>query len=78
MLEVVGRPAVVNPDAALREIAAERGWPILVFAKPVAMRRPILDDPEQRKKAAVAAGVAAVGIALFMRSRSKKRKAGMN
>jgi HAD superfamily hydrolase (TIGR01490 family) len=45
-LEVVGRPVVVNPDAALRRIARERGWPILQFdelAFPAARRlRPAL------------------------------------
>ena len=29
MLELVGHPAAVNPDARLRALAAERGWPIL-------------------------------------------------
>lgn len=77
MLEAVGKPTVVNPDAALREVAAERGWPVLIFEKPMAMRRPILDDPEQRKKAAITAAVVGVGVALFLRSRSKKRKAAL-
>ena len=30
-LEVVGHPVVVNPDRALRRIAAERAWPVLEF-----------------------------------------------
>jgi HAD superfamily hydrolase (TIGR01490 family) len=30
-LEVVGRPVAVNPDRALRRVAAKRGWPILEF-----------------------------------------------
>ncbi|HEU5474321.1 MAG TPA: HAD-IB family hydrolase [Actinophytocola sp.] len=38
MLEVVGHPAAVNPDRALRAIAAERGWPVLLFSKPVSLR----------------------------------------
>ncbi len=29
MLEAVGHPVVVNPEPELREIAAERGWPIV-------------------------------------------------
>jgi HAD superfamily hydrolase (TIGR01490 family) len=38
-LEAVGHPVAVNPDRELREIAAERGWPVkrfreLAFAKP--------------------------------------------
>jgi HAD superfamily hydrolase (TIGR01490 family) len=30
-LEAVGRPVAVNPDRALRRIAAERSWPVLEF-----------------------------------------------
>ena len=32
-LEVVGHPVAVNPDRALRRVAAERGWPVLEFTK---------------------------------------------
>ena len=38
MLEAVGHPYAVNPDKELRRIARERGWPVLVFEKPVALR----------------------------------------
>lgn len=38
MLAAVGHPTVVNPDRALRVIAAERGWPVLSFSKPVSLR----------------------------------------
>ena len=41
-LESVGRPVAVNPDRALRRIAAERGWPVIEFstsAYPHARRR---------------------------------------
>jgi putative phosphoserine phosphatase/1-acylglycerol-3-phosphate O-acyltransferase len=31
MLEAVGHPIVVNPDSVLRDVAKERGWPILRF-----------------------------------------------
>ena len=30
-LEVVGNPVAVNPDRALRRVAAERAWPVLRF-----------------------------------------------
>ncbi|BBF99260.1 hypothetical protein PSA01_18350 [Pseudonocardia saturnea] len=33
LLELVGRPAVVNPDRELRAIARERGWPVLGFVR---------------------------------------------
>lgn len=39
LLEVVGHAAVVNPDRALRRLAAERGWTALSFARPIALRR---------------------------------------
>ncbi len=73
MLEVVGRPAVVNPDTQLRTIARERGWPVLTFEKPAALKRPIIDDPEQRKQAAAAVGVLALVVTWYLRRRKKKR-----
>ena len=33
LLEAVGNPVVVNPDRALRRVAAERGWPVLDFRR---------------------------------------------
>ncbi|HET8894316.1 MAG TPA: HAD-IB family hydrolase [Gaiellaceae bacterium] len=33
MLEAVGHPVAVNPDRALRRIAAERRWPVLEFQR---------------------------------------------
>ena len=38
MLEAVGHAHAVNPDKELRRAAAARGWPVLVFTKPVALR----------------------------------------
>jgi HAD superfamily hydrolase (TIGR01490 family) len=38
MLEAVGHPNVVNPDRELRRLARDRGWPVLVFSRPVALR----------------------------------------
>lgn len=32
MLEAVGYPVAVNPDAGLRKIAQERGWPVVNFS----------------------------------------------
>jgi HAD superfamily hydrolase (TIGR01490 family) len=32
-LEAVGHPVAVNPDRALRRIAAERSWPVLEFGR---------------------------------------------
>ena len=39
MLEAVGHPYAVNPDRELRREAQARGWPVLVFNRPVALRR---------------------------------------
>lgn len=33
MLELVGHPVAVNPDGALNDIAYERGWPVVIFAR---------------------------------------------
>jgi len=38
MLEAVGHPTVVNPDRGLRAVAAQRGWPVLTFSRPVSLR----------------------------------------
>ncbi|MEV0677295.1 HAD-IB family hydrolase [Actinosynnema sp. NPDC050436] len=38
LLEVVGHPTAVNPDRALRKVAAQRGWPVLTFSDPVSLR----------------------------------------
>lgn len=33
MLELVGHPVAVNPDARLDAIARDRGWPVVIFAR---------------------------------------------
>jgi HAD superfamily hydrolase (TIGR01490 family) len=33
MLEAVGHPVAVNPDAALERVAHQRGWPIVIFRR---------------------------------------------
>ena len=71
MLEVVGHPYAVNPDAPLRAVAVERGWPIVDFARPVAMptvrqRVARLNTHEHRRKAlTVGAATVALGIAWY-------------
>jgi HAD superfamily hydrolase (TIGR01490 family) len=68
MLEAVGHPTVVNPDRALRRLAATNEWPVLVFARPVSLRArlgltrrsaPLLAG------AAVGVGAAVAGIAWY-------------
>ena len=69
MLEAVGHPYAVNPDRALRRIAADRGWPVLVFSKPVALRKRAASFRDAPKPAlaaaAIGAGAAAAGLAWY-------------
>jgi hypothetical protein len=69
MLEAVGHPYAVNPDRALRRAAAERGWPVLVFSKPVALRQRASSIRDASKPAiaaaALSAGAAAAGLAWY-------------
>ncbi|HEX6198549.1 MAG TPA: HAD-IB family hydrolase [Jiangellaceae bacterium] len=74
MLEAVGHPYAVNPDKTLRKVAAERGWPVLVFSKPVALRsrRPSLRESPKPAIAAAAIGAgAAAGIAWYATRRRR-------
>jgi HAD superfamily hydrolase (TIGR01490 family) len=71
MLEIVGHPVCVNPDATLRRTAVERGWPVVDFARPVAMptvRQRIagVNTPDNRRNALVAgAATVALGLAWY-------------
>ncbi|NED95757.1 HAD family hydrolase [Phytoactinopolyspora alkaliphila] len=69
MLDTVGHPYAVNPDRALRKAAAEQGWPVLVFSKPVALRQRASSIREAPKPAiaaaAIGAGAAAAGLAWY-------------
>jgi HAD superfamily hydrolase (TIGR01490 family) len=67
MLETVGYPHAVNPDRELARVAADRGWPVLRFSTPVAMRRrlPKVSELEPRQRAVlVTVGAAAVGLTI--------------
>jgi len=65
MLAAVGHPSAVNPDRALRKEAIERGWPILVFSKPVALRQRFANGlPTKPTLTAVALGGAAAAAGL--------------
>jgi HAD superfamily hydrolase (TIGR01490 family) len=71
MLSEVGHPTAVNPDRALRRAAAERGWPVLEFSRPVSMRSrfPVPTAPVMTG-AAMGVGAAAVGLAWYARRRA--------
>lgn len=67
MLETVGHPFAVNPDKVLRQRAEAEGWPVLTFARPVALQNPLaLSTPTGKAMAAVgaAASVSLVGAAI--------------
>ena len=72
MLNAVGHPTAVNPDAELRRIATERDWPIVDFARPVSMRSRLSMEKRQAVAAGAAAAAvsaAALGIAWYARHR---------
>lgn len=74
MLETVGHPVVVNPDADLRQTAMERDWQIMEFARPVTLRTRLATLPKPVpviSGAAVAAGVGAAVTILILRSRRR-------
>lgn len=62
MLEAVGHPTVVNPDRGLRALAAERGWPVLEFTKPVSLRSRF-HAPSGTTVAVTAIGIGAIATA---------------
>ena len=74
MLEVVGHPYAVNPDRELRREAVSRGWPVLVFTRPVALRSRMRLPQSAPTLAAMALGTAAaVGGAVYVVARRRVR-----
>lgn len=74
LLEVVGHPTVVNPDRALRKVAAQRGWPILTFSDPVSLRARF-PTPSGTTVAVTAIGLgaaAAAGVAWYGMRRRRR------
>jgi HAD superfamily hydrolase (TIGR01490 family) len=72
MLEEVGHPYAVNPDRELRRLANERGWPVLVFTRPVALRRRMRLPQSRPTMAALALGTAtALGGAVYVAARRR-------
>ena len=76
MLEAVGHPHAVNPDKDLRRVAKDRGWPVLVFNKPVALQSRVRLPPAKPTLAALAMGGAvAVGGAIWINLRRRNASA---
>jgi HAD superfamily hydrolase (TIGR01490 family) len=67
MLSAVGHPVACNPDRALARVAAERGWEIRIFSRPVRMRDRV-SMPTPGQAAAVSGGLAALAgaVAAFL------------
>ncbi len=70
MLETVGHPVAVNPDRELARLAAERGWEVRRFERPVRLReRPGPPAPPAFAGAVVAAAGAGAVVYWWMRRR---------
>ena len=65
MLELVGNPVAINPDKALRRHAAEQGWQLMEFKRPVRMRDRVRvpSPPAPVAYAGVAVAAGAAGLA---------------
>lgn len=74
MLECVGHPTAVNPDRALRKVAAERDWPSVEFRHPIPLGRRLRDRPAVPvAAAAIGVGVGvAIGVAWYGRHRKTR------
>ena len=73
MLEAVGHPHAVNPDRELRRLAASRGWPVLVFTRPVTLRSRVPLPPAKPTLAALAVGgMVAMGGVLWANARKRR------
>lgn len=70
MLDAVGNPVAVNPDASLRAVAIDRQWPVVDFERPVAMRRSIEPRQAVAAGAGVAVGAVALGLTWYVRRRA--------
>ncbi len=75
MLEAVGHPAAVNPDRELRREAESRGWPVLRFTRPVALRRRVRLPPRGPSAAAATAVVVLVAVAAYLAGRRRRQVA---
>ncbi|WP_432476284.1 HAD family hydrolase [Nocardioides sp. GXQ0305] len=75
MLEAVGHPHAVNPDKELRRVATSRGWPVLVFDKPVALRSRVPLPPRTPTLAALAVG-GALALGGLVWTNARRRRVG--
>lgn len=72
MLEAVGHPSAVNPDKELRRIATARGWPVLVFSRPVALRSRVTLAARPTLTALAVGGALTIGGLLWANARRRR------
>jgi hypothetical protein len=65
----------VNPDRGLRKVAAERGWPVLEFNRPVSLRTRF-SGARTPVVTSAAVGAAVAGLAWYARRRSLRALPG--
>ena len=70
MLDAVGFGFAVNPDRAMKRAAAEHGWGVLGFQKPVALR----EAGRRRNAAAVGVVLAVAAVLLWAGKRRRDRR----
>ena len=73
MLAAVGHSAVVNPDRVLKRLAAQSGWSVLAFTRPIALRPRIEPVPVIAVVGAVVAGITVWLVWRAARRRSRRR-----
>lgn len=71
LLELVGNPHAVNPDKELRDVAEERGWPILDFRRQVSLADRVMRPVPLISGATVAGVAGALIVWALLRSRRK-------
>jgi HAD superfamily hydrolase (TIGR01490 family) len=73
MLEAVGHAYAVNPDRDLRKVAQSKGWPILVFTRPVTLRSRLRLPPAKPTLAVLALGGAVTAGGLWWATARRRR-----
>jgi len=77
MLQTVGHPSVVNPDKALRRVAAANDWPVLEFRRPVDLHeRTGFGSSRSRAAMAAAAGAVGAGVVSWQLRRARRFRTG--
>jgi HAD superfamily hydrolase (TIGR01490 family) len=71
LLELVGHPHAVNPEKELRDVATDRGWPILEFHRQVSLARRLARPVPLISGATVAGLVGAIVVWALLRRRGR-------